>query len=172
MPNSPVLGTPAATLIFFPSIQAGYTTDLGRGFDFDLAATVGTGLLRVDHSDRSFASYSTQATVDWRYKPNWPRLYIAAEPYRFDDYESASLITEAIGTLAGTDWGCSFNSGNGLFFLGYTFENDFSNPTSDNRSSNRAVVGVTQRLCPQLYGQATYEYTNTAITRTSLGTIP
>jgi hypothetical protein len=147
----------SSDVIFLPAIEAGYTTPLGHGFDFDLTSIIEAGLYS-DRTNRSFLGYSTQATLDWKYDTKWPRLYMAVDPYRFDSFDRGGLITEAIGTLVGTDWGLSFNAGKSYAFVGYTFENDFSDPTEDNRSSHRAVIGISQQLRPRLFAQLYYQY--------------
>jgi len=147
----------SSDVIFFPSIEAGYSKGLGHGFSLDINAIIEAGLYS-DRSERSFVGYSAQFSLDWRYKPNYPRFYIGAEPYRFDGFDRDGLITEAVGALAGTDWGCPFNNGRSYFFMGYTFENYFSDPTIDTRYSSRAVIGVTHQLRPQLFAQVYYQY--------------
>ncbi len=149
----------SADLIFFPAIEAGYSSGLGHGFVFDITAIVEPGLYS-SHTDRSFFGYSAQTTLSWSPSPKMPRFFIGAEPYRFDSFERDSLITEAIGTLGGVDWGYSFNNGKSFLFAGYTFENYFSNPTEDNRLSNRVVVGITEQLQPRLFAQLWYQYEN------------
>lgn len=143
--------------IFFPSVEAGYSKGLGHGFSFDLNTIIEAGLY-ADRTERSFIGYSAQASLDWRFKPSYPRFYIGLEPYRFDRFEEEGLITEALGTLAGTDWGFAFNSGYSYFFAGYTFENYISDPGIDTRFANRVVVGITHQIRPQLFAQGYYQY--------------
>jgi hypothetical protein len=147
----------SSDVIFFPAVEAGYSTGLGHGFAFDFTAIIEPGLY-ASHTDRSFIGYSAQTSLSWSPSPKAPRFFIGAEPYRFDNFERGGLITEAIGTMAGADWGYSFNNGKSFLFGGYTFENYFSNPTEDNRLSNRVVVGITEQLRPRLFAQLWYQY--------------
>jgi Putative beta-barrel porin 2 len=147
----------SSDVIFFPALEAGYTTSLGHGLVFDITGLVESGIY-ADHTNRSFISYSAQPTVSWSYGQNWPRFYIGAEPYRFDNYQRGRLITEAVGALGGADWGRSFNSGRSFLFMGYTVENYFSDPTSDNRLGNRAIIGLSEQLQPRLFAQLWYQY--------------
>lgn len=144
-------------VIFFPTIEAGYHTALGKQFSYDAALRLESGIYS-DRSNRSFIGYSLQNTLDFRPKPNLPRVFIGAEPYRYDNFDRQGLITEAISVNGGADYGLGFNNGNSLAFVGYTFANHFSNPRRDSRRSNTAMVGLTHTFKPQLYGQLFYQY--------------
>ena len=127
--NAQLSGThSSADVIFFPSIEAAYTTGLGHGFVFDLTTIIEPGFY-ASHTDRSFIGYSAQSTISWSYSPKAPRFFIGVEPYRFDNFNRGGLITQAIGTDAGVNWGLSFNQGKSYIFAGYTFENYFSDPS-------------------------------------------
>jgi hypothetical protein len=143
--------------LFFPSIEAGYSNEFKKGFTFDVAARVESGLY-ARYDDRAFIGYSATATLDWRPRPTSPRIFISAEPYRYDNFDKGGLLTEAVGLCAGTDWGIPFNNGNSVAILGYNFTHYLSDPGIDTRNSNRAVVGVTHTLRPQVYGQLLYSY--------------
>ncbi len=144
-------------VIFMPSIEAGLTTDLGHGFGFDAVARVESGLY-ADYDERAFVGYSLQTTLDYRPRPNLPRVYIGAEPYRYDSFDRGERITQAVGLSAGTDWGFAFNGGNSLFTVGYSFTEYLSDPTIDTRFTHRGIIGVTHTLRPQLYAQLFYQY--------------
>ncbi len=143
--------------LFFPSIEAGMHTELPRGFSFDFAARIESGLY-TRYDDRSFVGYSGMATLDWRPRPNVPRLYISAEPYRYDNFDIGGLLTQAVGFSIGTDYGIPFNQGNSAGFLGYSFTHYLSDPSIDSRNSNRVVAGIVHTLRPQLYAQAFYSF--------------
>jgi hypothetical protein len=147
----------SSDVIFMPSLEAGMRTNLGRGFGFDAVARVESGIY-ADYHDRTFVGYSVQTTLDYRPRPHLPRIYIGAEPYRYDSFDRGERITQAIGVSAGTDWGYAFNQGNSLLTLGYNFTEYFSDPTVDTRSTHRGVIGITHTLRPQLYAQLFYQY--------------
>ena len=144
-------------VLFFPTAEFGFKTPVGKGFSFDIATKLESGIFSR-REERSFIGYSAAATFDWRPRPNLPRVYVGAEPYRYDSFDTGDLMTQAIGLSAGTDYGFSFNSGNSLAFIGYSFTNYFADPSIDNRSAHRAVLGVVHQLRPQLYGQFLYAY--------------
>ncbi len=156
--NSALSGSRSSSdVIFFPTIEANYTTGLGHGFGFNLDAAIESGLF-ASHDDRSFIGYDLEATVDWKVNPNAPRVFIGAEPYRYDSYDRGGLITEAIGAVAGVDWGRKFQNGRSFFFAGYAFENYFSDPSIDNRGAHRAVVGVSHQLSTKLLAEVYYQF--------------
>jgi hypothetical protein len=143
--------------IFLPTIEAGYNTPLGKYFTFDLAGRV-EGAFFADNSDRGFAGYSATATVDYRPKPGVPRLYISAEPYRYDGFDEGDLITQAIGLVTGTDWGVPFNNGRSLAFVGFSYGYYFSDPSIDSLQSYRVVAGIAHQFRSNLTGQVYYSW--------------
>lgn len=149
----------SSDVIFFPTIEAGYNTKLGQQFSFDSALRVESGLYS-DNSNRSFIGYSLQNTLDFRPRPNLPRIFVGFEPYRYDNFDKKGVITEALAVSVGTDYGIGFNHGKSLAFVGYTFANHFANPTSDDRQVNTAIVGLTHQFLPQLTGQVYYQFEN------------
>ncbi len=143
--------------LFFPTIEGGVNVKLGKQFTFDLDTKVESAVYaRFD--ERSFVGYSATATLDWRPKPNLPRIYIGAEPYRYDRFDTGDLITQAVGLTTGTDWGFSFNDGNTLAFVGYSFTHYYADPGIDERNQHRAVVGITHHIAQRVYGQVVYSY--------------
>lgn len=147
----------SSDFIFIPAVNAGYNLPLKHGFTLDLSAQIDSAVY-ASNDDRSFSAYSAQTTLDWRYKKDWPRIYVDAEPYRFDSFDSGGLITQAIGTGVGTDWGFAFNRNSSLFFVGSSFSHYFADPNVDSRSVGRAIVGVTQQIRQQVYAQVYYQY--------------
>ena len=145
-------------LIFFPQIEVGFNTPLRHNFSFDIAAKVESGIYTQEH-DRGFIGYSIISTLDWRPKINWPRIYVGAEPYRYDSFDTGERITQAVGLTAGTDWGYGFNKGYSMAFAGYSFTNYFADPTSDTRTQNRAIVGVTHQFSDRMVGTLFYQFT-------------
>jgi hypothetical protein len=143
--------------IGLPTVEGGYNVALGKNFTFDLAAKVESGIY-ADNSDRGFVGYSANATLDYRPKVGLPRVYITAEPYRYDSFDTGNSITQAIGTSAGTDWGISFNAGRSVAFVGYNFGHYFSDPSIDERNTHRVVVGVAHQLRQNLTGQLFYAW--------------
>lgn len=147
----------SSDFLFFPTIEGGYNTLLGSGFTFDFAARLDSGIY-ARYDDRSFVGYGATATLDWRPNPTAPRIFVSAEPYRYDNFDIGGKLTQAVGFSGGTDWGIPFNAGNSLLFVGYNFTHYVSDPSMDTRNSHRAVVGVTHTIRPQLFGQLLYAY--------------
>ncbi len=144
-------------VLFLPTVELGLNAPLGHGFSFDVAVKLeAAAYSRFD--ERGFIGYSAVTTLDWRPKPNLPRIYIGAEPYRYDSFDTGDLLTQALGLTAGTDWGFAFNGGNSLAFIGYSFTDYLADPNIDDRFSHRGTVGLVHQFKPQLYGQAYYQY--------------
>ncbi|MDB6175233.1 MAG: hypothetical protein JWL59_4544 [Chthoniobacteraceae bacterium] len=146
--------------LFFPTLTGGLNKQLTKQISFDFEAKLESALYSR-FSERSFAGYSALATLDYRYKANLPRIYISAEPYRYDSYDIGDLITEAIGLGVGTDWGYAFNRGNSLALISYSFTDYISDPSIDTRHTHRIVAGVAHQLKPQLFGQLLYTFMET-----------
>lgn len=144
-------------VIFLPTIEGGYHTPLGKYFTFDLATKVESGIY-AENNDRGFVGYSANATLDFRPRPKLPRIYITAEPYRYDGFDTGDMITQAIGLTAGTDWGFAFNNGRSLAFVGYSYGHYFADPNIDDRNSHRIVGGVAHQLRQNLTGQVYYAW--------------
>ena len=144
-------------VLFLPNLEFGFNTKLGQQFAFDIAAKV-ESVLYAKFDERAFIGYSVPMTLEWRPRPNLPRIYIGAEPYRYDSFDTGNRVTQAIGTSAGTDYGYAFNGGKSLAFIGYTYTHYFSDPSADNRNTNRGIVGVAHQFKPQFYGQLFYAY--------------
>ncbi len=144
-------------LIFFPQIEVGFNTPLPHNFSFDIAAKVESGIY-TQNEERGFIGYSIISTLDWRPKLNWPRVYVGAEPYRYDSFDTGDRLTQAIGLTAGTDWGYAFNKGYSMAFVGYSFTNYYSDPTSDTRAQNRAIIGVTHQFSQRAVGTLFYQF--------------
>jgi len=146
----------SSDFIGLPTIEGGYNVALGKYFTFDLSTKVESGIY-ADNGSHDFVGYSANATLDFRPKPGLPRVYITAEPYRYDNFDG-DLITEAIGVEAGTDWGYSFNSGHSVAYLGYNYGHYFADPGMDDRNSHRIVVGIAHQLRQNLTAQLFYAW--------------
>src|SRR6266478_1576624 len=144
--------------LFMPSIEAGYKVPFGKtGFALDTVARLDSGLY-VRYDERIFLSESIQSTLEWRPRPNAPRIFIGVEPYRLDGFDGQGRITQAIAASAGTDWGYGFNNGKSLAFIGYTFTEHFSDPSIDKRINHSVTTGLTHVITPKLTGQIYYQY--------------
>ncbi len=153
--------------VFLPTIDVGYSTDLGEHFRFDISGKLESAIYgRYD--DRSFYGYSALATLDFQATKNSPRLYIAAEPYRYVSYDTGDRITQAIGFGVGLDWGKSFNEGRSLFYAGYSFMTFLADPGIDDRTQHSFVLGLAHAFTARLTGQIYYswQYSNFDIDRT------
>ena len=144
-------------LIFFPQVEVGFNTPLPHNFSFDISAKVESGIY-TQNDDRGYIGYSIISTLDWRPKLNWPRIYVGAEPYRYDNFDTGERITQALGVTVGTDWGYAFNKGYSLAFVGYSTTNYFSDPTVDNRIQHRAILGLTHQFSQRLVGTLFYQF--------------
>ena len=143
--------------IGLPTVEAGYNIALGKYFTFDLSGKVESAIY-ADHSDRGFVGYSANATLDFRPFTGAPRVYISAEPYRYDSFDIGDSITQAVGLAAGTDWGYAFNNGRSLFYTGYNYDHYFADPDTDDRNAHRIVVGPAHPPRSNLTGQIFYAW--------------
>ncbi len=143
--------------IGLPTVEGGYNVALGKYFTFDLATKVESGLY-AENGDRGFAGYSANATLDYRPRAGLPRVYVTAEPYRYDSFDTGNRITQAVGLSTGTDWGVSFNAGRSVAFVGYNYGHYFADPSIDNRNSHRVVVGLAHQLRQNLTGLLFYAW--------------
>lgn len=144
-------------VLWMPTLDFGMYAPLGRGFSVDLGVRA-ESVLYSRFDERSFIGYSATATLDWRLRPNLPRIYVGAEPYRFDSLDTGDLLTQAIGLSTGTDWGYSFNGGSSLAFVGYSFTEYLADPSIDRRMAHRAVAGLAHQFSPRWTGQLFYAY--------------
>ena len=147
-------------LIFFPQIEVGFNAPLPHHFSFDIAAKIESGIY-TQNQDSGFIGYSIISTLDWRPKLNWPRIYVGAEPYRYDSFDTGEKITQALGVTAGTDWGHAFNKGYSMVFAGYSATNYFADPSIDNRLQQRAIIGVSHQFNQRLVGTLFYQFAYT-----------
>ena len=144
-------------LIFFPQIEVGMNVPLGHKFSFDIAARTESGLY-TQTDERSYIGYSIISTLDWRPKIDGPRIFIGAEPYRYDSFDTGDKITQAVGLSAGTDWGFAFDHGYSMAFIGYTFTDYLADPSIDNRTTHKATVGVSHQFNAKLTGTMFYQF--------------
>lgn len=144
-------------LIFFPQIEVGFNLPLRHNFSFDIAAKIESGVY-TQEQDHGFVGYSIISTLDWRPKLNWPRIYVGAEPYHYTNFDTGERLTEAIGLTAGTDWGYSLNKGYSMVFVGYSFTHYAADPSIDDRSVNRAIVGISHQFNSRLFGTLFYQF--------------
>ncbi len=147
----------SSDFIFLPSLEAGYKTPLGKQFSFDLAARVESASF-ADNSDRGFIGYGATATLDFRPRKGMPRLYVSAEPYRYDGFDTGGLLTQAVGLTVGTDWGVPFNNGRSLAFCGLSYGHYYSDPSIDTLNAYRGVIGVAHQFRSDLTGQVFYSF--------------
>jgi len=143
--------------VFLPTIEAGFHTLLGKNFSFDLAFKVESAVF-AKYDERNFAGYSAVATLDYRFKPGAPKLFVGVEPYRYDSFDTGDLLTQAIGLTAGADWEVPFNAGRSLAFVGYRFTDYLADPNIDSRLVHRAVVGMGHQIRSNVTGQFYYLY--------------
>jgi hypothetical protein len=144
--------------VFLPAFTVGYTTALNKHFTLDFEVKLESALF-ADHSDRSFTGYSSTITLDYLYKPGLPRVYARLQPYRYDGWDSGDLATEALGFIGGADWSKGFNAGRSVVYAGVSYSYFLSDPSIDNLSQFRAVVGLAHQIRSNLTGQLYYVYT-------------
>ena len=91
--------------IGLPTVEGGYNVALGKHFTFDLATKVESGIY-ADHSDRGFLGYSANATLDYRPRTGLPRIYVTAEPYRYDGFDTGGRYSPSTDSWTATSPDC------------------------------------------------------------------
>jgi hypothetical protein len=112
----------------------------------------------ASHQSLGFYGLSSDADLEYRYKPVWPRVYVGTEPYYYLTYATGNKLTSAIGPVAGVDQTLSINRGKTLFFMGYHFGQYYSAPAVDTRQSHAITLALTQQIKPDLYAQLYYQW--------------
>jgi hypothetical protein len=143
--------------IFLPTLEAGFHTQMGQHFGFDLAAKAEAATY-AEHDERSFGGYSVIATLDYRFKPGLPRISASVENYRYDSFDTGDLISQAVGFTGAVDWGFAFNAGRSVGFVGYSFTDYLADPNIDSRLVHRAVAGLAHQIRSNITGQIYYVY--------------
>jgi hypothetical protein len=78
--NAALQGTSGSgDFLSMPTLEIGYNQPLKHGFSFDLDAKLET-VIFSQFNDRGFWGASGAATLDWRYRPSIPRVFISVEP--------------------------------------------------------------------------------------------
>lgn len=147
--------------LFLPTLRGGFAFPLAGGFSLDLLGRLDTALY-ADNTDRAFWGASVAATVNWKFKQGWPRLYASAEPYYFQFYEDSSQSVGALGLTTGLEHSVVINRGRTMLFGGYSYSHYFADPSPDDRNTNRLIVGFNQQLHPRAYAQLYYAFAYTA----------
>ena len=146
--------------VFLPTLRGGFAVPIGAGFSVDLLGRIESALF-ADNTDRAFWGGSVAGTINWKYKKDFPRLYVSAEPYYFQFYEGSNDIS-ALGLTAGIEHSIVLSRGRTMLFGGYSYSHYFANPSPDDRNTNRFIVGLNQQLHPRIYAQLYYAFAYTA----------
>lgn len=156
--NAKLLGDHSSSdFITFPTAEAGYNTPLGHGFTLDLVARSESAIYS-EYDNRSFWGFSGSGFLDWRYKPNAPRIFAGVEPYYYSAWESGRRLSEAMVFSTGIDHSYVFNKNRTLLTIGYKFSEHFAAPSLDDRDVHRVILGITHEFKPRFYGQLFYQY--------------
>ena len=156
--NAALLGNGGeGDFLFLPTLDVGFNQPLPHGFSFDLDAKFETVVYSQD-SDRGFYGVSGSATFDWRPRPNLPRIFVSAEPYRYNSFDTDSNVAGAFVISTGVDQGFFINRGKTLLYGGYKYSQYHASPSLDDRGAHRLTAGVTHQFKPSLYGQLYYSF--------------
>jgi hypothetical protein len=150
--------------LVLPNMEAGFNLPLGGGFTFDILGRFETFAYTRDE-DRSFWGVSGAATLEYQFKPGWPRIYAGVEPYSYRRFENSDTVAEAVGLTVGAGRELVFNHGRTMVFGGYNFSSYFASPSLDDRNTHRLVLGINQQLRPSLIGQVYYSWQFTEFDR-------
>jgi len=142
-------------VLWLPTVEVGYNVPLTRQFSLDVMAKAET-VLYSDNFGLSFYGVTAAATLEYRHKVEYPRIYVGAEPYWYQGIESGDKLASAVNFVIGSDQGVPFNRGRSMIFWGYRFGASVSDPNDDARYAHRGIVGFTHQFRPLLYGQVYY----------------
>ncbi|MGC3989522.1 MAG: hypothetical protein QM796_07560 [Chthoniobacteraceae bacterium] len=159
--NSLMLGNHGSgDVLWMPTLELGANIPISTKLDFDLLGRAET-IAYSRNDDHGFAGFSGAATLGYRYKPNWPRVYVGAEPYfynSFSTFVNERSTIDAVGVEAGIDHSIAINHGFTLLFGGYQYSQWFSSPSIDSRDQHRILLGVSQQLRTSLFAQLFYSF--------------
>jgi len=146
-----------ADFLIAPTLEGGFTAPLNKYFKINADVRL-EDYTYASHQDLGFYGVSSDADIEYRYKPVWPRIYVGTEPYYYLTYSFGNRLTSAIGPVAGVDQTISINRGKTLLYLGYHFGQYFSAPAIDTRQSHAVTLAFTQQIKPDLYAQLYYQW--------------
>lgn len=153
--------------LLLPSLEAGWNTPLGRGFSLDLAVRADLAkYFRLDAN--TYWGSSATALLEYRARPQWPRIYVGGQGYRYDLIDLSREITRAGALLAGFDVSWAFHGGRTQLAAGYQFAKYWASPAVEDRVSNAVFVTATRQLHGALYAQVAYSFQATALDRQSI----
>ncbi len=143
--------------VFLPAIEVGYNVELGKGFSLDISARADLARY-LRHEESTYWGPSGTLQLEYRPRPDLPRLYVGGQAYRYDLIDPAEEITRAGAVIAGTDKTWVFNEGRSLFSAGYQFARYFASPRIEDRDAHTLFASFTQQVWGQLYFQASYAW--------------
>lgn len=153
--------------LLLPSLEVGWNTPLGHGFSLDLAVRADLAkYLRLDES--TYWGSSATALLEYRARPQWPRLYVGGQGYRYDLIDPSREITRAGALLAGFDVSWAFHGGRTQLAAGYQFAKYWASPAAEDRLSHAVFITATRQLHGALYAQLAYSFQSTAFDRQNI----
>lgn len=143
-------------VVWTPALEVGYATPLGHGFSLDAIARVDAALFS-DHHEQSFGGYSSSLFLNYRCRPNLPRIYAGSEAYRFER-RFGDKITQAAVPKIGIDHGIAFNKDRSAVFFGYDYGIFLTSPDLDSRDAHRLIAGLSHQAAPSVFVQTFYSF--------------
>jgi hypothetical protein len=146
-----------ADLLIAPTIEGGVTVPLNKYFKVNADIRM-EDYTYASHQSLGFYGLSSDADLEYRYKPVWPRIYVGTEPYYYWTYATGNRLTSAVGPVVGVDENISINRGKTLLYMGYHFGQYYSSPGIDTRQAHAITLALTQQIKPDLYAQLYYQW--------------
>jgi hypothetical protein len=152
--------------LFIPTVSAALEQQLGHGVSLDFNVRTEAFIYAI-YDELSFWGFSGSLLLRYQPTNEWPKFYAGIEPYWYSnihkgsrgaEIRTGSSISNALAVSAGIDKDWAFNRDQTILFVGYNLSHFFSSPATDNRTSHRFTVGLTQQIRPSLFGQVFYSY--------------
>ncbi len=150
--------------LLLPSLEAGWNASLGAGFSLDLSVRADLAkYFRLDAS--TYWGPSATAILEYRVRPEWPRIYVGGQGYRYDLIDPSDEITRAGAFITGIDCSRAFHGGRTQIAVGYQFAKYWASPRIEDRGSHALFAAATRQIKGPLYAQLSYSWQFTAFER-------
>jgi len=104
-----------ADFLTAPMLEEGFAAPLNKYFRLDIETRV-EDYTYASHQTLGFWGFSADGSIEFRYKPSWPRFYVGTDPYYYFTYSRATGSRAPSGrwpgsirrcrSIAGRRWCC------------------------------------------------------------------
>ena len=147
----------AGDFLTMPSLETRFSAPMGGGFRLNGLARA-ESIIYSRYDERGVWGFSGQADIEYRYRPQWPRIFAGVEPYYYNAFENSRHLAAAVGPVTGIDKGWAINRGRTLLIAAYKFGSYFADPTLDDRNTHSLTLSCTHQIRPGLFAQVFYQW--------------